>query len=256
MLALLRVMSFNLRRATCLDGSNSWAFRMPLAREVLARWDPDIVGTQEGLEPQLEELRESTGYERCGRPRAEGDEHVAIFYRKSRFELVETGDFWLSDTPEVAGSRSWGNYVPRMLTWARLRDRKDGKLFQFWNTHLDHFAPAARRRSIALIRERLPKDEPVVLVGDFNSLPHGTVYKHITKDNGSRGLVDTWKAATEAQPARWPATFHNFSGRGLYRIDYIFAHPDFHVDRAETIRFGGPERWPSDHFPVYAEIAA
>ncbi|MHB8586513.1 MAG: endonuclease/exonuclease/phosphatase family protein [Thermoplasmatota archaeon] len=253
-MSLLRVMSFNLRRAGHEDGKNAWSQRLPLAREVLSRWDPDIVGTQEGLAPQLDTLSTAFCYDRVGRPRAENDEHCAILYRPARLELLDSGDFWLSATPEVEASRTWGNYLPRMLTWARFRDRRDGQVFQFWNTHLDHFAPAARRRGAHLIRERFPHDEPLLLVGDFNSLPRGTVYNHMTKANGTPGLVDSWKEAEEAEPARWPATFHNFTGRGLYRIDYIFAHPDFRVERAETVRFGGPDRWPSDHFPVYAEV--
>lgn len=260
-------MTFNLRRGTAPDGRHRWRFRLPVAQRVLAEYRPDIVGTQEGLRHQLDELTEPfSEYARVGRPRLPGDEHCAILYRNDRFRLLQHGDFWLSDTPDEPGSRNWGNYVPRMCTWARFQDREDGRTFHFWNTHLDHFAPAARRKGAKLIRERLPRDEDVVLVGDFNALPSGAVYKYMTGGNGhavgnggaeptdGAGLVDAWRWARRASPTRWPATFHNYTGRGLYRIDYVFTNPGVAVEHAETVRLREAGRWPSDHFPVYAEL--
>lgn len=260
-MAALRVMTFNLRRGTAADGRHRWRFRLPVARRVLESYLPDIVGTQEGLKEQLDELAEPfPEYARVGRPRLPDDEHCAILYKPDRFRLLSHGDFWLSDTPAVAGSKTWGNYVPRMATWARFEDRQTGGAFQFWNTHLDHFAPSARRKGARLIAERLPDDEPAVLVGDFNALPSGAVYKFLTATGNGRealdgaGLYDAWRWARRAMPTRWPATFHNYTGRGLYRIDYVFVGADVSVDHAETVRLREDGRWPSDHFPVYAEL--
>ncbi|MHB8606362.1 MAG: endonuclease/exonuclease/phosphatase family protein, partial [Thermoplasmatota archaeon] len=218
---------------------------------------PDVLGTQEGLPDQVGDLaRGLPHYAFLGAGRmADGrDERNAIFYRPDRFDVEAHGDFWLSNTPDVPGSLHWGNYVPRMATWARLFDREnDAPLFVI-NTHLDHFAPRARKRAVQLIHSMLPADGNVLLMGDFNAPPGGYTYRYLTRKSAGPRLLDSMRHAEERAPAHWNATFHKFWGRGLYRIDYIFAREPTRVARHVVVRDEFDGVYPSDHFPVFAEL--
>lgn len=252
--APVKVMTFNLRRHKASDGLNAWAHRRYAAAEVIRRHAPDIVGTQEGLQDQvayLEEQFQEYGFLGEARFGGRSDEFNAILYRKDRFKVNAHGNFWLSDTPDVPGSRSWGNLVPRMATWARFLDKDTGAVFHHLNTHLDHLVPSARRKGAALIQSRLPTDVPVIVTGDFNALQRGGTYRYLT---GAAGLTDSRWACQTPVSSRWNATFHRFTGRGLYRIDYILgrhltAYTDYSVVRD---RVDG--KLPSDHFPVVAQV--
>lgn len=246
----LKVMTFNLRRRKDSDGKNTWRYRRDSAVETIRRHAPDLIGTQEGLEDQVEHLASNFHeYGMLGEARHGGrrDEFNAIFYRKDRFSVVDGGNFWLSDTPEVSGSRHWGNLVPRMATWARFQDKDTGQEFAHVNTHLDHLVPSARRRGAELISRRMPQDAPVLMTGDFNAIQQGGTYRFLT---GAVGLLDSRWASRTPLTTKWNATFHRFTGRGLYRIDYILGRgvsqfSDYHVCRD---RLDG--MLPSDHFPV------
>ena len=119
---------------------------------------PDLIGTQEGLYPQIKDIAaDQPAYDWIGLGRDGGSrgEFMAIFYRRDRFEPLEYEHFWLSDTPDVIASSTWGNGVRRMVTWAKFRDRTTGREFYFWNTHLDHEVQFAREKSAELIRQRI-----------------------------------------------------------------------------------------------------
>lgn len=250
----LKVMTFNLRRRKDSDGPNTWAERRDAAVEVIRRQSPDLLGTQEGLEDQVGFLSQHfPEYGRVGEARFGGrrDEFNAIFYRKDRFKVKAHGNFWLSDTPDKPGSRTWGNLVPRMATWARFQDKDTGLEFQHLNTHLDHLVPTARRRGAALIQERLAKDIPVVMTGDFNALQQGGTYRYLTSDKGARLVDSRWASRTPV--SRWNPTFHNFTGRGLYRIDYILGRHVEAFASYQVVRDRIDGRMPSDHFPVVTE---
>jgi endonuclease/exonuclease/phosphatase family metal-dependent hydrolase len=135
---------------------------------------------------------------------------MAVFYRRERLEPLAYENYWLSDTPAIPGSRTWGNNIPRMVTSVRFRDRRDGGEFLFVNTHLDHEVQSSRERSAALILERLPVTPPgmpVILVGDFNARARDNrVYDLLTRQGG---FVDTWVAAGNADTL---GTFHGFKG--------------------------------------------
>jgi endonuclease/exonuclease/phosphatase family metal-dependent hydrolase len=140
----LKVMTFNLRRRKASDGPNAWDERRDAAAEVIRRHAPDLIGTQEGLREQVGFLQSHfPEYGILGEARFGGDkdEYNAILYRKDRFRVSATGNFWLSDTPDVAGSRTWGNLVPRMATWALFEEKDDHAPFFHLNTHLDHLVP-------------------------------------------------------------------------------------------------------------------
>ncbi|HWH08216.1 MAG TPA: endonuclease/exonuclease/phosphatase family protein [Candidatus Thermoplasmatota archaeon] len=252
--ASVKVMTFNLRRDKASDGENGWEQRRHAAAEVIRRHAPDLVGTQEGLPGQVGYLESHfPEYGFLGEARFGGrnDEFNAILYRKDRFKVLGTGNFWLSDTPDVPGSRTWGNLVPRMATWARFMDKDTGNVFHHLNTHLDHLVPRARKLGALLIQKRLPQDVPVLMTGDFNALQQGGTYRYLTR---AAGLTDSrWACATPVE-SRWNATFHHFTGRGLYRIDYVLGRHLARYSDYQVVRDRVEGKLPSDHFPVVAQV--
>jgi endonuclease/exonuclease/phosphatase family metal-dependent hydrolase len=254
--AALRVMSFNVRLPVDSDGPDRWQARRELAADVVARAAPDLVGTQELHKVQGDWLVERLPrYAWFGRDRRGGhdDEHMGVFYRRDRLRVVDSGDFWLSATPDIPGSISWGHPFPRMATWALFERIADGRRFYLFNTHLPYRDEddAAREHGARLLAERiaaLPADVPVVVTGDFNATPESAVHATLTGT-----LDDAWNsAASRTGP---DATFHAFSGKADRRIDWILVR-GFEVREASTLEAceGNDGRCPSDHFPVLAEL--
>ena len=154
----LTVMSFNIRYGTANDGDNHWTLRREFLFDVMREADADLVGLQEALEAQIAALLQALPqYGLVGVGRDDGrtrGEYAAILYRRDRFRVSDAGTFWFSDTPEVVASRSWGNNITRICTWARFVDR-DGQAFWHYNVHLDHESQPSRERSTALLAERI-----------------------------------------------------------------------------------------------------
>ena len=171
----VRLMSFNIRYGSANDGPNRWPNRRELVFDVLRNHRPDCVGLQEALDYQIKAICDAVeGYGLIGVGRDDGKskgEFSAILYRKDRFEVSESGTFWLSDTPEKPASITWGNACTRICTWARLVEKQSGRAFYMFNTHFDHVSQPSREKSAVLIVERIAArkhDEPFVLTGDFN----------------------------------------------------------------------------------------
>ncbi|MBC9729702.1 endonuclease/exonuclease/phosphatase family protein [Streptomyces sp. TRM68367] len=255
----LRVMSFNLRFASTTE-PNSWTVRRPVMRALLHREAPHLIGTQEGLFPQLLDIDADLGarYDWVGTGRLHGsrDESMAVFYDRNRLAPVEYDHFWLSDTPYTIGSNTWGAAFPRMVTQVRFRDlRAVGREFHVLNTHFDHRSQYARERSAALMAERIGGLEgslPVVVTGDFNVAAQGSAAVYDTLLDA--GLVDTWDAAAERSPLF--GTFHGYlplTPDGD-RIDWILASPGATVHRASINTFMVNGQFPSDHLPVQASL--
>ena len=254
----LKVMTFNLRYAS--DRSpNAWPDRRPVMAECLRASAPDLIGTQEGVYAQLKDLASDLpAYDWIGLGREGGSrgEFMAVFYRRDRFEPLEYDHFWLSDTPEVIGSSSWGNQVRRMTTWIRFRDRVTDRQFYFFNTHLDHQVQISRETSALLIRERidaLKTTLPVLLVGDFNATAGANrAYDTLV---GEAGFADLWLTAVERR-GQVVKTFHNYRGPepGDNRIDWILARGSVRAEWAEILTCERRGQYPSDHFPVLAEL--
>ncbi|MDT9701292.1 endonuclease/exonuclease/phosphatase family protein [Streptomyces sp. P17] len=255
----LEVMSFNLRFASTTE-PHSWAVRRPVMRELLRREAPHIIGTQEGLFPQLLDIDTDLGrhydWIGTGRLHGSGDESMAVFYDTRRVLPLEYDHFWLSDIPYVIGSNTWGAAFPRMVTLVRFRDLRDGdREFHVLNTHFDHRGQSARQRSAALIAERVKGFDPalpVVVTGDFNVAAHkNTVYDTLL----GAGLLDTWDTAAE-RSAQY-ATFHGY--RPLVpdgdRIDWILTTPGVTAHRAIINTFAVDGQFPSDHLPVQASLS-
>lgn len=254
----LTVMTYNLRYASDTP-PQAWSQRRPVMKACVESVQPDVFGTQEGLYRQLKDLAaDLPAYDWIGTGRDGGSrgEFMAVFYRRDRLEPLEFDHFWLSDTPLVIGSSTWGNTNRRMVTWVRFRDRQTKTEFYFWNTHLDHALQPAREKGAALIRERvaaLKTTLPVLLVGDFNATAGANpAYDQLTQDGGFR---DTWLLAGE----RANAEFNTFNGfetprKQGQRIDWILLRGDATVHRSEIVTFAQNGQVPSDHYPVVARL--
>ncbi|MEV4231151.1 endonuclease/exonuclease/phosphatase family protein [Streptomyces bobili] len=254
----LDVMTYNLRFPSTRE-PHSWAARRPVMRALLRAAAPDVIGTQEGEPPQLRDIQADLGphYDWIGTGRGGGDEEsMAVFYDTRRLAPVEHAHFWLSDTPAVRGSNTWGGAHPRMVTWVRFRDLKAaGRQFCLVNTHLDHAGQYARERAAALIVERIAEFDPglpLLVTGDFNAAAHRSAI-HDTLLGG--GLVDTWDTAERRGPAY--GTFHAYRGPqpGGDRIDWVLATPGITVRRTWMDTFSLDGRYPSDHLPVCASVS-
>ncbi len=253
---VLRVMSYNVRYPAKSDGANVWELRRDLLVESIRAKDPDLVGTQELFHEQGEYIVSKLpayawfGVSRRGNRE---DEFMGVFYKRGRLALVESGNFWLSETPETPGSISWDMSLPRMVTWGLFEVKGSGRRFYFYNTHFAHRREdePARLNSARLIASRiraLPPEIPFLMTGDFNAPAGGEVYRVF------EGLLtDAWKAAARREGPE--GTFHGFKGQPTGpRIDWILFRGPFTVDSAETVTFNDNGRYPSDHFPVLAVL--
>lgn len=249
----LRIMSFNVRYPSKDDGPNVWEQRRDILAAAIRAKDPDLIGAQELFRRQGDYIVEKLPqYEWFGRSRRgnEQDEHMGVFYKKDKLRLISSGDFWLSETPDVPGSMSWNVSLPRMVTWGLFELTGSGARFYLYNTHFAHRSQdeEARRRSAEVILTRareLPSDLPIVLTGDFNAPAGQEVYKIL-----SQHFEDAWQVA--AQKIGPEATFHGFRGTVTgSRIDWILYKAPWKVTEAETFLYNEDGRYPSDHYPVF-----
>lgn len=252
-----RVMTFNIRLNIASDGENAWPARKNAVASMIRFHGADVVGVQEALPDQLRDLDALLPhFDRFGVGRAADlqGEHSAILYRRDRFELLAQGTFWLSETPEVAGSKGWDAAYERIATWGRLRDRRTRATFFLFNTHLDHVGAIARREGTRLLLQKVraivSDATPVIVVGDFNSLPDGEPHALVVgsgfRDAFSKtrcphhGPTSTWNGFREIEPAR--------------RIDFIFVSEEIEVLQHAILSDTFDGRFPSDHLPVIAEM--
>ena len=248
-------MSYNLRYGST-SSPNAWPDRRPLMKELINQVSPDLMGTQEGLFQQLNDLASDLpAYSWIGTGRDGGTkgEFMAIFYRTARLEPMATNHFWLSDTPEIPASSTWGNSNRRMVTWVKFLDRHSAKEFYLFNTHFDHEVRLAREKSAELVRQRvaaLNTSLPILLTGDFNAGSANRVYDLLV---GDRFFSDTWFMAKERR-GEGLGTFNRFRAvpKNNTRIDWILARGEIEVDAEEIITFSRDGHFPSDHCPLVA----
>jgi len=252
--AELKVMTFNVRTMVAKDGPNAWDKRRDLFADTIRQMHPDVIGTQELNKQQgddtVERLPQYTWF---GRDRFGGhdDEHMGIFYRKDRLKVVESGDYWLSDTPGKVASITWGNVFPRMVNWALFERLSDHKRFYLLDTHYpyrdqDEDARSRSAKEMAAWIAKLPPGIPVIITGDFNTGPASQAHTALTAD-----LKDAWTGSPKREgPAE---TFHDFTGKPTQRIDWILYRGVSATD-VRTITTSKDGRYPSDHFPVQADF--
>lgn len=259
----LKVMSFNIRYGTARDRENHWNNRKEFLVETIKVFNPDVLGTQETLAFQRDYLAEHlAGYTVIAAGRDDGKEKgemMAVYFRTNRFELLDSGHFWLSETPDRTGSKGWGSKSPRMVTWLKLRDRlaAAGSAFFFFNTHFDYRSLQTKIESARLLRKRIvvrAGNTPVVVTGDFNSPEGSAPYDALFNPNPekSRMLFDTYRKA-HPERGEQEGTFSGFGQRvNQSRIDWIACSHHWRVLSADIDRTNRHERTPSDHYPVTA----
>ncbi len=258
----LNVMSYNIRYDNPEDSLNNWQYRKDVAAKIIKTKDIDIVGTQEVLHNQLVDLQERLPeYTAIGVGRQDGiekGEYSALFYKKDRFSEVSSGYFWLSETPEVAGSIGWDGACERIATWAILKDKQTGKEVFAINTHLDHVGKIARQEGVTLLLTRaaeLSKGLPIIMTGDFNATPDSDVIKHVANTSLKEHLTNAKTIAKEFTGTEW--TFHDFGKIPVEKrdyIDYIFVSNTIEADKFEVLPEKLDEVFLSDHVPVVAKI--
>jgi endonuclease/exonuclease/phosphatase family metal-dependent hydrolase len=258
----VRVLTFNLRYKNTNDtGKKNWEARRGPAVDLIRREAADFIGVQEALRAQLDDLHERVGgeYLEIGVGREDGKtagEYSALLIRRDRWAVEESGTFWLSDTPEVANSMTWGNRITRICTWARVKEVGSGKIVHFFNTHFDHESQPSREKSATLLAERMAARQPAgpfVLTGDFNATPENPAITALTE--GDLKLVDAWKSANPEVPAAESGTWQAFNGnRDGGRIDFVFVPPGTRVVDAAILHDAPDGVLPSDHFPVRATV--
>ena len=260
--APVRVLTFNIRYGTANDGAHRWPNRSAHVFATIRDHAPHLLGIQEALRFQLDELhRAIPGYRELGVGRDDGvtkGEYAAIFVDTARFAIVGDGYFWFSDTPQVPGSKHWGNNVTRICTWARLVDRATGDTLRVYNAHWDHESQPSRVKSAAALMEHAAtaasRNDRVIVMADFNSGENNPAFQALIADP-RLALRDTYRAVH--RDARVVGTFNGFRGDSTAdKIDAIlvsngWATLDANIDRR---RFG--ELWASDHFAVSATIRA
>jgi len=258
----LNVMTFNILLGDAKDGKNSWPNRTEQVCQLIHHHAPHLLGVQEAYRFQLDDMNQCLSeYGEIGEGSHGGteNEYNAILYLKDRFDVDESGTFWLSDTPETP-STHWGNKILRICTWARFTDKKSGRSFYMYNTHFDNRSQPSREKSIRLMMQYVVNrkhDDPFILTGDFNVSKKNPVIKYLKgqlkEDNSPIVVADTFRMLHP--DATSVGTLHGFKGRTDRRkIDHIFVPPSTKILEAAIIRSNQAGRYPSDHFPVTARF--
>jgi endonuclease/exonuclease/phosphatase family metal-dependent hydrolase len=254
-------MTYNIRGALYDDGLNSWPYRAPLNVRLLEQRAPDLIGFQEVHHENLAIFQTNHGYTQSrGMPYNDHApfQYTTIAWNSQCLHQIDSGGFWLSETPEVH-SRAWDTSCVRSATWAKFEWLETSLTFLHLNTHLDHISELARVEGVKLIVQFLEKAGlPLVVTGDFNCPPTSTTYGLFME----HGFLDTYPLSGSIDP-RW--TYHGFRGRDFIpheqdcgRIDWILLR-DWpavaHVASCTIVEDAEPPLYPSDHYPVMAVLA-
>lgn len=254
----LKVMTYNIRLNTTSDGVNSWPNRKEKVADLIKKIDADAFGVQEALHDQMQDLQKALpDYAFVGVGRDDGKEkgeYTAIFYKTSKLKVLKSDSFWLSETPEIPGSKGWDAAITRMATHAIFQDIKTKHEFLFLTTHFDHIGVEARKKSaemLAMTFSGLGSEQsmPTVFCGDLNIKPDDKAYALIKEK--SKGVLQDARPSNNMQ-----GTFCGFEKDKMecVIIDYIFHTPDINIEKFEVIQENDGQYYPSDHLPVVATI--
>lgn len=260
----LNVMSFNIRLDAASDSLNNWKYRKDVAAQIVKNYDIDIVGMQEVTPGQMQDLKDRlTEYTALGVGREDGTngpesgEASPLFFKKDKFKALNSGTFWLSETPDTA-SMGWDAACKRVATWAVLEEISTGNKLFAVNTHLDHVGKVARINGVKLMLDKameVAEGYPVVLTGDFNSTPTSDVVQYVLSDENPRHLLASRDIAEKKKDKQ--GTFHDFGRISLEEqeyIDYIFVSKGVVVKDYEVIPDKLDNVFLSDHNPIFAKI--
>lgn len=256
--AKLNVMTFNVRLDHAGDSLNNWKYRKDNAASMVNYYGPDIIGMQEVLKNQLDDLKNRLPqYAVLGVGRADGKEkgeYCPLFYRSDRFELVKYGNFGMSEHPDSIGIKGWDAACERITTWAILKDKVSGRQLAAFNTHFDHVGKVARRESALLIlkeMEQIAGALPTVLTGDFNGTLDSEPIVLLTEG----GMKNTYTDAAVTYGPAW--SFHAFGKIPLDRrtlIDYILVKGPVETESCRVIGDKPDDGYLSDHAPVMSGL--
>jgi endonuclease/exonuclease/phosphatase family metal-dependent hydrolase len=261
---MIKIMSFNIRTASANDGKNGWQNRKLLVLERIRAFSPDLLGVQECRnDDQAEFMKNSLadydfiGFERGGKDDT-GIEMAPVLIKESSFEVLDAGCFWLSETPDIPGSTSWGGYFPRTVTWTKLKSKQNGgRIVYFFNTHFDYANLQVQIESAKLLKKHiasLENNPPVILCGDFNIEKESAPYRILLEGaaDSSDRLQDCYRQGHSA-PWNGEGTFHDFGALDLpSALDGILVSAHFCTVKASIDRFRQENVYPSDHYPLIA----
>jgi endonuclease/exonuclease/phosphatase family metal-dependent hydrolase len=258
----IRVMTFNISSGSVNEGPNSWQNRKKLVIQVIRKYDCDFIGLQEVLGFQLDEIMEELPeYDVVTRAREispyEG-EACPILYKKDKWELMDNKTLWLSETPEVPGSRSWDCDVPRIFTTGIFNNKVSGYGIYLYNTHFDNVSSRARLKSAAVMKRHILNNtshEYILVTGDLNAGEDDEAIQSFV-DDPLLELKDSYRSFHPKRLNR-DATFYGWGGHSAdagSRVDYIFNSSNFKILASEVIDYKVNGKYPSDHCPVYAEL--
>lgn len=249
------IMTFNVRFDNPGDGVNAWPHRKEAVIRMLQREQVVVVGLQEALIHQLNDLKTGLpGMTWFGKGRDDGKtggEFSAILYDSTWFEHIEGNTFWLSPTPEVPGVKGWDAACPRVVTWILLKNRETGNSFYVINTHFDHVGETARKQSalmVSALAKKMASKFPVILLGDFNASPESEVISIIASNSG---LTEVSTLAEKYRPST-ECTFTGFDGKACEHIDFIWISPNIQAESYQIIDNDNGFNRLSDHRPVKA----
>lgn len=250
----LKLLSSNIRFANPADGKNDWEFRRPLVLSVIENCCPDILGTQEGRERQIKSLAlglKNLTLIESHREWIADRMYPCLFINTEKFEILRSGDIWLSDTPSVPASKSFESAFPRLCVWAEVQLKNTQMKFMLVNTHLDHVLQETRKMQAHVLATEVRKISkyPVILMGDFNESPVTFIKEELEK---SLNLKDPWIEKNLEEES----SHHHFKGIGAPgdRIDWILIPTSFEVNKIELIKTSFDGAYPSDHFPLWATV--
>jgi len=248
----MRIMTFNL---LCKgEGEHFMKNRREIAAQTIMEAHPDSLGVQEATPEWMTWLSNNLpGYDHVGVGRDDGEnlgEHAAIFYLKDRYRVIDSGNFWISATPEVP-SMGWDADCIRICTWAVLENMQTGEQYAHINTHLDHRGTLARTNGIQMILDKAAGfDMPVFCTGDFNTFEGSSEYKQLM----GGVLRDTKFLAPDTMKN---ATFHHFElpTNETDIIDYVLVNDKVKPLVYRVLTEGIDGKFVSDHYPVYADVS-
>ena len=265
----LYIGQYNIRNANAKDSAagNGWERRCPVVCDILRAESFDIFGSQEVLHSQMEDLCPALPqYESIGVGRNDGNtagEYAPIFYKKDRIRCLQSGTFWLSETPDVIGSKGWDAKYPRICTWGQFKDLKSGKKFWMFNLHMDHRGVEARRQSCHLVLAKVKEmcgKQPYILTGDFNVDQKNEIY-NIIADSGV--FHDSYETAEVKMAETGPMNYFKINYKTDLRIDHVFLSPHFKALDYKLMTYSywvevesgvHEQRLPSDHYPIGVHV--
>jgi len=258
---VINVLTYNIRFANPDDAPNAWAQRKEKVFKVVREAKPDIIGLQEALKEQVADFEKAfPGYTRKGVGRDDGKEageYSPLLFNSKKFIAVSSGTFWLSQTPLVIGSKGWDAACNRIVTWIKIKDKKSKTFFFVFCTHFDHMGEIARRNSSKLLLhvvDSLAGLKPVIVLGDFNSVPGSEPYNLITDFSNRSHLKDARLICTDVNGPEYTFTGFKVGAQPGQRIDYIFLKNKILVLSFNVNEANNGEYYPSDHLPVSATL--